>query len=316
MSEDSSKILVTGASGKAGTYILDKLRQGGHEVIGTAHKNKPTESEAPFPLVNLADARACFELIHSHTPEIVVHTAANSNIDICEIYQQEAWITNVITVKNLIGLAMLFNYRLIFISTEQVYGEHGDAENGVFKEDDFLNPVNFYAKTKKAAEEDIRKHLDDFVILRLALVYGWGTPGHASWCDHIYQDIKDGITYRTYSDQLRSMIYVKDIAEAISKTVEKKDMKGIFNLGGEPPLHRDEFTRRLARHYEFPENLAISATMDDFPPEAPRPKNCALDISKIKEAIDYKPTPMDDAIADMASENPHTDAEDKKQKED
>jgi dTDP-4-dehydrorhamnose reductase len=309
MSGDSSEkkrtVLVTGASGFGGSKVLSRLKDSGYNVIGTAHRNKPPESDVPFPLADLADARAAFDMINKYQPDAVVHTAGNTHLDLCEIYQEQAWMSNVIAVKNLVGLAMLFGYRLLFFSSEQAYGEHPDGEGAFFLEDDPLSPLNFYGKTKMAAEEVIREHLDNYIIFRPSLIYGWGNKSHISWCDHLYEDIEEGIQVKLYSDQVRSMIYVEDIAEAVLKFMEKPDITGVFNLGGDTPYRRSDFAAEFARNWSFDEKLIAPVTMEKYPPETRRPKNCALDIKKIKNVVGFNPTGLSDSLKIMKEKNPH-----------
>jgi dTDP-4-dehydrorhamnose reductase len=303
--EKKQTVLVTGASGFGGSKVLSRLKDSGYNVIGMAHRNKPQDSDVPFPLADLADARATFDLINKYQPDAVVHTAANTHPDLCEIYQEQAWMSNVISVKNLVGLALLFGYRLLFFSSEQAYGEHPDGEGAFFVEDDPLSPINFYGKTKMAAEEVIREHLDNYIIFRLSLIYGWGNNNHISWCDHLYEDIEEGIPVKLYSDQIRSMIYVEDIADAVLKFMEKPDITGVFNLGGDKPYRRSDFAAEFAKNWSFDEKLVMPVTMEKYPPETRRPKNCALNIDKIKNVIGFKPTGLSDSLAIMKEKNPH-----------
>lgn len=303
--EKKPTVLVTGASGFSGSKILSVLQGKGYSVVGTAHRNKPAESEIPFPLADLSDARSTFEMINKYQPDVVVHTAANTHLDLCEIYQEQAWISNVIAVKNLVGLSMLFGYRLLFFSSEQVYGEHPDGRDALFLEDDPLSPLNFYGKTKMAAEEVIGEHLDNYIIFRLSLVYGWGNKNHISWCDHLYEDIEEGISVKLYSDQIRSLIFVDDIANAVLKFLEKPEITGVFNLGGGKPFHRSDFAEEFAKNWSFNDKLIEPVTMDKYQPETRRPKNCALDINKIKEAVGFTPMSLPDSLKIMKEANPH-----------
>ena len=303
--QNKQTVLVTGASGFAGSRITSHLKKSGYNVIGTANRNKPSDSDIPFPLADLSDARSSFELINKYQPDAVVHTAANTHLDLCEIYQEQAWMSNVIAVKNLVGLSMLFDYRLLFFSSEQAYGDHPDGEDKLFLEDDPLSPLNFYGKTKMVAEEVIREHLDKYIIFRLSLVYGWGNLNHISWCDHLYEDIEEGIQVRMYSDQIRSMIFVEDIAAAVEKLLERPEITGVFNLGGGAPLKRSDFAITFADNWSFDNQLIQPLTMDQYPPETRRPKNCAMNIDKIKSAVSFDPKGLTESLKNMKEHNPH-----------
>lgn len=304
-SEIKNTVLVTGASGFTGSRIIARLKEADFNVVGTAHRNRPADSDIPFPLADLSDARSTFELINKYQPDVVVHTAANTHLDLCEIYQEQAWLSNVIAVKNLVGLSMLFDYRMIFFSSEQAYGDHPDGDDRYFLEDDPPSPINFYGKTKMVAEDVIREHLEKYVIFRLSLVYGWGNQNHISWCDHLYEDIEEGIQVKLYSDQIRSMIFVEDIAKAVEKILNKQEITGVFNLGGAKPLRRSGFGQSFADNWSFDKKLIIPVTMDEFPPETSRPRNCAMDIGKIRTALGFEPAGLIESLNDMKERNPH-----------
>jgi len=299
------RILVTGASGVVGMRVADRLHEDGYDIFGSSHRYVRDDVDYPYKMANLGDARSTFDLIHEFNPDVVIHTAANSNIDICELYQEQAWVTNVIAVKNLIGLSLLFGYRLIFFSSEQVYGEHPEGKEGMFNEESELVPDNFYGKSKIFSEEDIIQHLNDYVILRLALVYGWGNSMHFTWCDGLLEDLEDNIPSKLYSDQLRSMIFADDIPGIICSIIDDPEIKGIFNLGGSESIMRDEFGKRFARNWNFDEELIASVSMDNAPLSSPRPKNCALDLLKIKTALDFEPSSLEEGLKHMKENNPH-----------
>jgi dTDP-4-dehydrorhamnose reductase len=299
------KILVTGSSGVVGSRILNNLLDKNYDVVATANKSIPEHLETSFVRANLADARSTFELINKFRPNVVIHAAGNSNIDLCEIYQEQSWMINVVAVKNLIGLALLLGFRLIHFSSEQVYGEHPEGMKALFNEESPLNPLNFYGKSKKFAEEDIIEHLRDYVIFRLSLVYGWGSQKHFNWCDHLYEDVEDGITTKLFSDQIRSMVYVEDIPGVVGMAIENPEVSGIFNIGGSTAMLRNEFGKKFASSFNFDENLIASTSMDDFPPETPRAKNCSLNIKKAKEIFGFRPRTIDESLKDMKKNNPH-----------
>ncbi len=304
--KEKTRVLVTGATGIVGSRIADYLHGKDYTVYGASHKNVPESSDYPVTPLNLGDAKAAFELVNDARPDVVVHCAANSNIDICELYQEQAWVSNVVAVKNIIGLSLLFGFRLIFFSSEQIYGENTDGMKALFDEESELFPLSFYAKTKKFAEEDINQHLEDYVILRLALVYGWGTPFHHSWVDNIFEDIEDGIKTRMYKDQKRSMIYVEDIPPLIESVVKTQEKSGIYNLGGPEPVLRNQFGEKLAKTWGFDDNLIEPVSMNSSPAEGPRPMNCAMDITRANKDFNYAPRTIEEALKDMKENNPHS----------
>jgi nucleoside-diphosphate-sugar epimerase len=101
------------------------------------------------------------------------------------------------------------------------------------------------------------------------------------------------------------MIFIDDVTWVVKKLIENPAIKGVYNLCGKEPISRKDFALKFARNWGFKENLIIPMTMDDVVQEAARPKNCGMNISKLKESIGFNPTSIEDALKIMKENNPH-----------
>lgn len=166
-----ASILVTGATGFIGRYLVRQLDELGHDVVGTT--TRPSER---WLTCDLTDSDRVFEVIKLIKPEVVIHLAALSSVTQGETLEYYA--TNLVGTENLLqAIASLeFRCRLIFVSTAGVYG---NQETGVLSEDMSPLPVSHYGISKYACERLVSNFSDriDMTIVRPFNVIGVGQSG-------------------------------------------------------------------------------------------------------------------------------------------
>ena len=209
------KILVTGAAGFIGSYLVPELGRWGHEVVAIDH--------------NDADLRSSLRpVLEYEKPDLVVHLAAAVGIDNCE-----QTLTNVVQ-SNAQATALLakdcgdLGIRVAYTSTSEVYGADGS-----WTEDDPLPPQkNIYGMTKRWGEEVLRLYTDDPCILRLSMPYGPGVPpGHGRrsldnflwWAYH-----REPITVHRGAG--RSWCWVEDSVRGMAQIITGAH-GGVWNVG-------------------------------------------------------------------------------------
>src|SRR5579871_3889333 len=166
------KILVTGSNGLLGQHLVKLLLEKEYHVIALG-KGVDRLSFSPNPLykyvdADITDANAIENLMADETPDIIIHAAAMTQVDICEQEKEKCYDINVNGTKIITTLAEKNKIFLIFISTDFVF----DGEKGNYKEEDELKPVNFYGSTKMDAEKIILDSETTYSIIRTCLVYG------------------------------------------------------------------------------------------------------------------------------------------------
>src|SRR5688572_19586277 len=148
------KVLITGANGFVGNY-LSSLFASEYEVVATGKGDSrlffahPNLRYQPMDITSRDDIRNVFAGVQ---PDIVIHSAAMSKPDECETNKEAAWLTNVTATQWLLEASA--GGFFIFVSTDFIF----DGERGLYKEDDEPGPVNYYGKTKLAAEELVKKY--------------------------------------------------------------------------------------------------------------------------------------------------------------
>ena len=154
----SKRILVTGVSGQVGSAIMSLKDDYPFDFIPISRSN--------WDMANKA-AKA-FDTIEKYKPNIVINPAAYTNVDGAENDQETAYAVNATAVGELAKACQKFNIPLLHVSTDYVFDGKKDTP---YLEDDPINPINFYGKSKAEGERLIRKVLNKHVILRTSWVF-------------------------------------------------------------------------------------------------------------------------------------------------
>ncbi|HVG14527.1 MAG TPA: sugar nucleotide-binding protein, partial [Chitinophagaceae bacterium] len=164
-------VLVTGANGFLGQYLVEKLLLNNFKVIATSKGESRLRSAHPnlaYETLDFTDAPEVTRIFLLHKPAVVVHSGAWSKPDDCERDKKEAFEINVTGTINLLKAAEAFESHFVFLSTDFIFS----GEKGFYKEEDEAGPVNYYGKTKFLAEQEVVKFPWLYSIVRTVLVYG------------------------------------------------------------------------------------------------------------------------------------------------
>ncbi|HNP08321.1 MAG TPA: sugar nucleotide-binding protein, partial [Cyclobacteriaceae bacterium] len=164
------KVLITGANGLLGqklSSLLDSKK--GIDLITTARSPLAIQlKKGVFQLLDITNQEAVNRVISAVGPDVVINTAAMTQVDHCETEREKCWLSNVIAVEYLVKACERENAKLIHVSTDFIF----DGTEGLLREDAKPHPVNYYGESKLAAERIIQESKIDWAILRTVLVYG------------------------------------------------------------------------------------------------------------------------------------------------
>lgn len=265
------RILVTGGSGLFGRAFVDIVRtKTSHDIHPTYNEN-PVGREATF--LNITDKEIVEEVIKKLQPDVVVHAAAFTNVDRCEIEKEKAYDVNVVGTKNVAETSNEISAKMIYISTDYVF----DGTKGFYKEGDETNPISYYGLTKLEGEKIVQKICDDFAIARTSVIYGSNKKNFVTW---IMGELEKKRQVKIVADQWVSPTLNLDLAEQVLALIEK-DRKGIFHTAGGERINRYDFSLKIAEVFDFDKNLIIPTEMEKMKWIAKRPRDSSLNISKI-----------------------------------
>ncbi len=262
------KILITGAHGLLGTKLM-KILSKKFDVIGTDIKDSDYQ-------LDISIKKKVIVLFNKIKPDIIIHCAAYTDVDGCEINKKQAYNVNVIGTKNIAKASELINAKLMYISTDFVF----DGKKGNYNEKDKPNPLSYYAQTKYEGEKFVREH-PNHLIARSSVLYGYNHENdNFNFTKWIIDSLKEGKQLRIVTDQINSPTLIDDIAYALIKLFDKN---GIYNVVGPEAMSRYGFAVKIAEVFGFDKKLITPITSKEFPQKAVRPKDVSLDISKIKK---------------------------------
>ena len=282
------KVLITGANGFLGHYLVSLLLQKGYEVIATGKGNNrlPFSNSEKFVYTEMdfTNPFVVNDIFDTHKPEIVVHAGAVSKPDACELNREEALRINTEGTVTMLSNAAKHKCFFIFISTDFVF----DGEAGMYTEVDSPNPVNFYGKTKLEAEEAVKRYNLDWAIVRTVLVYGKAMAGRSNILTIVKEKLEKGEAYSVVDDQVRTPTYVEDLAAGIIAIMEKRAC-GIYHLSGINILTPYEMACKTADFLGLDKSLIKRVTAESFSQPAKRPARTGFIIDKAKRELAYSP---------------------------
>ncbi len=231
------KVLITGGSGLLGQYLNIELSKK-YEILTLYNQHPGNCGEFNSFKIDITDFENLTHLIEEYSPNIIVHTAAISTPMLSEkLSAKEVYKTNVNATKIIAEQSEKVNAKLIYLSTDLVYaGYRGSMLNEISK----LIPISLYAETKLMGETKIHETFDNYLILRTALLYGFGLNHSNCHFHDMYNNLKENKVVKLFSDQYRTPISLYEAARIISSLI-KLNVKGeIINFGGLERVSRYE----------------------------------------------------------------------------
>ncbi|UPT76811.1 NAD(P)-dependent oxidoreductase [Sulfurovum sp. XGS-02] len=206
------KVLVTGANGMLGSNILKFISY--KDVIGFSHSD-----------LDITDSTIVRDVLTSEKPDIIIHTAAFTNVEACEVETDKAYLINTIGTQNLVNYALEHNILFIYISSTGIYGKQKDI---AYTEFDSVHPTTVHHTSKYEAEKIVQNHLNRYLILRTGWLYG-GDKTHAkNYVYKRYLDLKDSDVNYSVASQIGNPTYVKNLVKQIEVLISSK-IYGLYN---------------------------------------------------------------------------------------
>ena len=290
------RLLITGASGLLGQKTAQIALKKGHEVY-SIYKEHPINLGTPFRL-DLTNQSEIPKVIIKLKPEAIIHTAAYTNVDGCEINKDLAWKVNAESTKHIAIASTNINAHLTYVSTDYVF----DGEKGFYTEEDHPNPISYYGYTKLKGEEFIKKHSQEWCITRASVIYGWGQTQKLNFATWLINNLKQQKEVKILTDQYVSPTLNTNLAEMLLEITERR-ITGILHTAGATRACRHEFALKLAQVFNLNMNLIKPAKMNEILWKARRPKDSSLNISKANFILNLKPLKLDQALKKMKEED-------------
>ncbi|RKY95784.1 MAG: NAD(P)-dependent oxidoreductase [Ignavibacteriae bacterium] len=272
------KILVTGGSGLLGQYLNIEANSF-FELLTLFKSNVGNCNRFNNVHADINNLGLTKEIFTSFKPDIVIHSAAITN-PVPQLGQssKEIYATNVNATKNIAKLCRLFNAKLIYTSTDLVYAGY---RGSMLSEDAKLIPASLYAETKLMAEMKIKETLENYLILRTALLFGFGLTHSRSHFHKMNDELKNNRPVKLFTDQYRTPIELSEAAKIIVQLAQMDLVNETINLGGTERVSRFELGEILCSVASYDKSILQKITLDDVP-NLPKVEDVSLNTDKLQ----------------------------------
>ncbi len=297
----AKRILITGSNGLLGQKLVDLLvQQPAVELIATARgENRlPYSHGYEYRSMDITSREQVLEVITAVKPDVVIHTAAMTNVDQCEFEKDACWQQNVLAVHYIIDACKATGAFLCHVSTDFVF----DGTSGPYSETDEPNPVSFYGWSKYAAEKAVIHSGLKWGIARTMLVYGIAHDMSRSniilW---VKKSLEEGKNIKVVTDQWRSPTLAEDLAMGCF-LIADQEAEGIFNISGKGVLTPYEMAIQTADYFGLDKSLIAQADSSTFTQPAQRPPRTGFTLDKSNAVLGYDPKTFAEGIAILAGQ--------------
>ncbi|MFC5446845.1 dTDP-4-dehydrorhamnose reductase [Paenibacillus aestuarii] len=256
------KILVTGANGQLGQDLVKQLAKE-HEIYGLGRGQ-----------LDITNEDQCLEIISELKPEVIIHSAAYTAVDLAETEEDLAYKINAFGTRNVAVAAEKIGAKLCYISTDYVFDGAGSKP---YREYDNTDPQSVYGKSKRAGEQLVQTLSSRYFIVRTSWVYGlFG----ANFVKTMLKLAEDRDMLKVVSDQKGSPTYTVDLARFLEQLVQT-ERYGTYHASNTGVCSWYDFACAI-----FEESGIITkvepCTTEEFPRPAPRPRNSAMEHMAIR----------------------------------
>lgn len=295
------KILITGSNGLLGQKLVELLVQSADiQVVATARgENRlPFKDGYEYQSMDITSREQVQEVVANSRPDVIIHTAAMTNVDQCESEKDICWAQNVSSVEYLIEASSKIDCFLLHVSTDFIF----DGKAGPYKEDAEANPISFYGWSKYAAEKLLTNSNIRWAIARTVLVYGiahdMSRTNIILW---VKKSLEEGKNIKVVTDQWRTPTLAEDLAKGCTLIAEQ-EAEGIFNISGKDFLTPYEMAIMTADYFKLDKSLIAQADSTTFSQPAKRPPRTGFDLAKSQQVLGYQPVSFMEGIEVLAEQ--------------
>ena len=267
-------ILVTGATGQFGAYIVRELNRLSLPFDAWGHSRTDAIPGLPVRSVDLLDSVAVAANFGS--PAVVIHAAAIASVAECAKDPARAKNVNVDGTARLVELAAKKNSRLVFVSTDLVF----DGENAPYDETAAPCPLSDYGRTKAAAEQVVLANPMNCV-LRVSLMYGRSLIGMKGFFEEQIKAIRERRPIVLFEDEWRTPLHAENAARA-AVALGSSTVLGLLHVGGPKRMSRLEMGHSIANALGLDTSCIVASTRQAAGQADTRPKDTSLDSSRFQ----------------------------------
>lgn len=268
------RILVTGGSGMLGHALMRRAAEH-HAVFGTYRTHPAEIAGCQLVPLDITDGTMVEAVIGKFRPDVVIHTAALTDVDGCERAPQMARRINSDGTAIVAKATEQAGAQLIYISTDYVF----DGAKGSYVESDPPNPVNQYGASKSLGEDYARQYCTRTTVIRTTM-FGIKLPPQVGMMESMVAALGARKPMTRFVDQFFSPLYTGHLSEAIVRLAERQE-SGLFHIGALNPVSRFTFAREVARVFGCADLEICPGPFQQIDGLARRPKDTSLVSDKV-----------------------------------
>lgn len=228
------RIGVTGSKGMLGSEVMNVAKFSGHEAFGFSRDE----------LSHTTSLKDTVHLLSSLSIDVLIHCAANTNVELCEKEPELCWIENSLFTETLAIASETLGIKLVFISSTGVYG---NWKSTPYLEYDDALPTTVHHRSKYYAEKFIKNYNKNSLIIRTGWLFGGNWYSSKNFVANRIREAKKSSGEITSNiTQVGNPTYTKDVVETI---IELLDIgyAGVFNCVSEGVASRYEYVAEIVR---------------------------------------------------------------------
>lgn len=295
------KILITGSNGLLGQKLVHQLKKDASvSLIATARgQNRLSDQEGYlYKSLDITDRDAVLELCMALKPDVIINTAAITNVDYSEEHKEATDTLNVDAVSYLLEACKQNNTHLVHLSTDFIF----DGEAGLYDETATPNPLSYYGWSKLKAEELILQSGVSASILRTVLVYGVAEEMSRSnivlWAKGA---LENGTPIKVVNDQYRTPTLAEDLAQGCILAAKKR-AQGVYNISGPDYMSVLELVQRVGAFWQLDTSVIQETDSTTLSQLAKRPPKTGFILNKAKEELGYAPHTFEEGLAVVSAQ--------------
>ena len=290
------KILVTGSNGLLGQKLTDACRERNDiQLIATArgidrYNNQTGYIYESLDITNPDEVKL---VMQKHKPDVVINTAAMTNVDACETEHEACDALNIHAVQYLADACNEHGTHFVHVSTDFIF----DGTHGPISEEEVAKPLSYYGNSKLQGEIVLQNTAKSWAILRTVLVYGvvkdMSRSNIVLWAK---SNLESGKKLNVVDDQFRTPTLAEDLANGCLLAAQKR-ASGIYNISGKNFMSVFDLVYRVADFWKLDKSLINIASSEGIKQPAKRPPITGFIINKAIKNLGYSPRSFEEGLS-------------------
>lgn len=262
---ENMNILITGAAGMLGSALCPTLEAKGHVIYPT----DVDTSDEGIEYLDVRNYQRVREIVEKMKPDLVMHLAAETDVDKCEIEPDHAYLSNTIGTQNVVLMCQKYDITLVYISTIGVFNGN---KLEPYTEFDEPNPINIYGKSKLEGEKIVQSLLRKYFVVRAGWMMGGGPKKDKKFIGKIIRLMDKTNQLKAVTDKVGSLTYTLDFSNSLVDLIET-DRYGLYHCTNKGIASRYDVAKKIIEYLGNSDIAITPVTSAHFPLPASRARS-------------------------------------------